>query len=70
MDNNNPEQPSQERVGADLLIGAEAIGAEMNMTEGEVYYAKRMKLLPIGKWGKHLIASRRKLRRAAQAITS
>jgi hypothetical protein len=72
----NPDQSSQERVGDDLLIGAAAIGAELNMSESEVYYVHKKQLkdgsadLPISKWGKHLIASRRRLRRAAAALTS
>ena len=67
---NKSNPPSQERVGDDLIIGAKAIGAEMAMEPAEVYYAHRMKLLPIGKWGKQLIASRRKLRRKARALTA
>jgi hypothetical protein len=64
----NP-QPPQDRVGDDLLFGAPAIAAEMKMKEHEVYYARRKGLLPIGKFGKLLIASKSKLRRAARAIT-
>jgi hypothetical protein len=68
---NDPNQSShQERVGDDLLIGAAAIGAELNMSESEVCYVHKKQQLPIGKWGKHLIASRRRLRRAAAALTS
>jgi hypothetical protein len=69
MNNDDPSKQS-ERVGDDLLVGAAAIGAEMNMSDSEVYYAHKKKLLPIGKWGKHLISSRSKLRRHAGAITS
>jgi hypothetical protein len=73
---NDPNQSSQERVGDDLLIGAAAIGAELGIEEDAVYhiYKKQQKQgtseIPIGKWGKYLIASRRRLRRAAAALTS
>jgi len=60
----------QERVGDDLLVGAEAIADEMNMETHAVYYAHQKKLLPIKKWGKHLVASRSQLRRTARALTS
>ena len=66
MENPNPPQ---DRVGDDLLIGASAIAAEMKMKEHEVYYAHRKKLLPIGKLGKLLIASKVKLRRTARNLT-
>jgi hypothetical protein len=70
--NNDPNnQPSsQDRVGDDLLVGAAAIGAEMNMSDSEVYCLCNKTRLPIGKWGKHLVASRSRLRRAARALTS
>jgi hypothetical protein len=60
----------QERVGDDLLVGASAIADEMGMEAHGIYYAHKKKLLPIKKWGKHLIASRSQLRRAARALTS
>jgi hypothetical protein len=66
-----PEQlPQEERLADDLLVGAPAIAAELGVKEAAVYYIFRMKRLPIGKLGKNLFASRRKLRRAAQALTS
>jgi hypothetical protein len=61
--------PPSDRVGDDLLVGAPAIAREMGMNEREVYYARKRKLLPIGKFGKLLIASKTKLRRAARALT-
>lgn len=73
---NDPNQSSQERVGDDLLIGAAAIGAELGVEEAAVYhlYKKQKKQtapeIPISKWGKHLVASRRRLRRAFNALTS
>ena len=58
-----PKQQSQDKVGDDLLIGAEAIGGELGMSPSEVYYAFRKKKWPIGKYGNQLIASKSKLRR-------
>lgn len=66
--NNDPS--NLERVGDDLLVGAAAIATEMGMSPSEIYYAHRKKLLPIGKMGKFLIASRSRLRRAARVLTS
>jgi hypothetical protein len=62
-------QTSQDHIGADLLIGAEAIATELNMAPHEIYYAHRKKILPIGKLGSKLIASKNELRRAMRAIT-
>jgi hypothetical protein len=59
-----------ERLADDLLIGAPAIAAELGCSKRQVYYFVEMKKLPIGKFGKNLIASRAKLRRAADALTS
>ena len=73
---NDPNQSSQERVGDDLLIGAAAIAAELGVEEAAIYHIhKKQKSqatpkIPISKWGKHLVASRRRLRRAAAALTS
>lgn len=63
------EQP-QERLADDLLIGATAISEELGVPRHDVYYLFKTKRLPIGKLGKNLIASRRKLRRAAEALTA
>jgi hypothetical protein len=63
-------------IAADLLFGAEEIAAELKQLgiideadDGDklldkVYYLARSKKLPISKFGKGLIASRAKLRRA------
>jgi hypothetical protein len=74
----NPEQSPQqaERTDDDFLKGAAAIAAHLrssglSVTDSDVYYLAKAKKLPIGKWGKNLIASKkqlsRNLRRAAQA---
>ena len=71
MDNDLEQSPSQaERLADDLLVGAPAIAAELGITLDAVYYIAKMKRLPIGRLGKNLIASRRKLRRAAHALTA
>jgi hypothetical protein len=64
-------------TAADLLIGAAAIASELKelglleeADEDKVYYTARMKKLPIGRYGKSLLASRTKLRNAARALTS
>jgi hypothetical protein len=59
-----------ERLADDLLVGAAAIAKELGIPEHAVYYIHRKKRLPVGKLGKNLIASRAKLRRAANALTS
>ena len=74
---NKPE--NSDLVDGDLLRGAAAI-AEHLRSEGlndvdvsTVYYFAKSKKLTIGKFGKDLIASKRRLgrdlRRAAQALT-
>ena len=75
----------QASTADDILIGAAAIWGELRelgvveATEGteiedkdldKVYYLAKAKKLPIGKFGKSLIASRAKLRRAVSALVS
>jgi hypothetical protein len=67
------KQSPQDRV----LVGASAIADalteefEREVTESEVYYIAKKKKLPIGRFGKNLIATRNKLRRAiTAALTS
>ena len=71
-------------IAEDLLIGAAAIWGELRdlgVVESEgtdiedkdldkVYYLAKAKKLPIGKFGKSLIASRAKLRRAVLSLVS
>jgi hypothetical protein len=59
-----------EPVSADLLVGAAAIAAELGLSETAVYHIARTKRMPIGRLGRNLIASRKRLRRAAQALTA
>ena len=74
----------QASTADDILIGAAAIWGELRdlgIVESEgtdvedkdldkVYYLAKAKKLPIGKFGKSLIASRAKLRRAVSALVS
>jgi hypothetical protein len=60
----------QERIADDLLVGCSAIARELGLKPSAVYYLARMKRLPIGRLGRNLIASRKKLRRAAEALAS
>jgi hypothetical protein len=64
------QSEKQNRLADDLLIGASSIAAELGVSLTALYYLKKTQKFPIGKLGKNLIASRAKLRRAAQALTS
>lgn len=79
MDNNPEQSPQQERADDDFLKGAAAIakylcGNGLSVTDSDVYYLAKARKLPIGKFGKNLIASKRQLsrnlRRAAQVLPS
>jgi hypothetical protein len=59
-----------ERLADDLLIGASAIAAELGCSTRQIYYFAETQKLPIGRFGKNLIASRAKLRRATSILTS
>ena len=59
-----------EPVANDLLVGAEAIAKELGLSPDAVYHLSRTKRMPIGRLGRNLIASRKRLRRAALALTS
>ena len=58
------------RLSDDLLFGAEAIAAELGLKPAQIYYIHKSKKLPISKFGRMLVASRRKLQRAAAALTA
>ena len=51
-------------------MGATAIAKELGLSETAVYHIARTKRMPIGRLGRNLIASRKRLRRAALALTS
>ena len=57
-----------EKLADDLLIGARSIAEELGITEYAVYHLHKKRRLPFGKLGKNLVASRSKLRRAAQGL--
>lgn len=58
------------RLADDLLRGAREIGDYIGLSEDAVYHAHRMKKLPIGKFGKELIAFKSKLERAMRGLVS
>jgi hypothetical protein len=65
-------EPQSELAG-DFLFGADAIAAYLTSlglptNEQQVYYAHKIGRLPIGRFSKYLIASKRKLLRAVQAL--
>ena len=75
-----PKQQQGDPAAIDVLIGAQAIRdelVELGLLQAgapidQVYYLARdghERRLPIGKFGKSLIASRAKLRRAVAALT-
>jgi hypothetical protein len=59
----------KETVAEDMLLGAGEIAAFLGISVAQVYHYARLKRLPIGKIGKSLIASKRKLQRAFAALT-
>jgi hypothetical protein len=74
-------QPSRQRpldddhddLAGDLLIGAGPIEEHLRtlgMPNPDAYYLRRAKKMPIGKFGAHLIASKRRLARHTQKITA
>jgi hypothetical protein len=65
-----PDRPQADRLADDLLYGAAAIARELGIDLHAVYYIHRTQKLPIGRLGKTLVASRRKLARATNSLTS
>ena len=58
------ESNKQATIGDDLLFGADAIAAELNLSVPQIYNLIRAKRIPINKLGhKTIIASRKQLRR-------
>jgi hypothetical protein len=66
---NDTAADKADRLADDMLVGAPAIAEYLGVNEKAVYYMHRKKRLPIGKLGKNLIASKRKLQRAIAALT-
>jgi hypothetical protein len=70
MDAHTEPQPD---LAGDLLVGAALIAAFLTSlglptNEQQVYYAHKTGRLPIGRYSKYLIGSKRKLTRAVQAL--
>jgi hypothetical protein len=69
---NRGPSPDDDLVG-DLLVGAGPIEAhlkQLGVPNPDAYYLRRSGKLPIGKFGAHLIASRKRLARHAEKITA
>jgi hypothetical protein len=60
----------KETVAEDMLHGADEIAAFLGVSVAQVYHYARLKRLPIGKFGKNLIASRKQLQRAFNKLTT
>jgi hypothetical protein len=66
MDPDLNQHNENDAPAGDLLIGATVIEAYLKILgvpNPDAYYLRRSKKLPIGKFGAHLIASKRKLNR-------
>jgi hypothetical protein len=65
------DQPPNTRqtLADDLLDGADQIGKFIGKTPEQVYYLHRSGKLPIGKFGKGLLASKARLTSRIQKIT-
>lgn len=56
------EPPTSETLAEDLLIGAEAIAAELGISMRKAFYWLERSLIPARKTGRTWVASRRRLR--------
>ena len=70
----NQHDERDKRLAGDALVGAKQIAEFITSLgvptdEDDVYYARRAKKLPIGKYGAELIASKTKLTRYVDKIT-
>lgn len=65
----NDEQFKQ-RVADDLLNGATEIADFLGTSRREVYHLVQTGRIPVGRWGKKLIGSRRQLSKATKKATS
>jgi hypothetical protein len=64
------KEPARSRIADDLLHGATAIAEELGVSTRQVYHLAQTKRVPIGRWGRTLIAFRSELRRAAKTLTA
>ncbi|HEY5965356.1 MAG TPA: hypothetical protein VIU42_15175 [Xanthobacteraceae bacterium] len=71
MDANNHAE--EDAPAGDLLVGAGPIEAHLKrlgVPDPDAYYLRRSGKWPIGKYGANLIASKRRLARHAEKITT
>ena len=61
---------AKQRLADDLLTGAAAIAEELGTTRRQVYHLAKTKRVPIGRWGRILVASKKELRRAVGQLTA
>jgi hypothetical protein len=69
----NRGSPPDDDLAGDLLVGAGSIEAhlkQLGVPNPDAYYLRRSGKMPIGKFGAHLIASRKRLARHAEKITA
>jgi hypothetical protein len=70
MEDSNKE-PAKQRIADDLCYGAASIAKELGTTRRQVYHLAATERVPIGRWGKTLIAFRSELRRSlAKKLTA
>jgi hypothetical protein len=70
MDNSTIEE-KQAKLGEDLVWGAEGIATELDVSIHRARYLIRTKKLPVTRISeRHIVASRRALRKAFQSIAA
>jgi hypothetical protein len=72
MDTDLNQHNENDDLAGDLLVGAGSIEAhlkQLGVPDPDAYYLRRSGKMPIGKFGAHLIASKRRLARHAEKIT-
>ena len=61
---------TEETLAEDILTGAKAIGEFIDANERRVYHLAENGLLPIGRIGRRLTASKKRLREAYVRLTA
>jgi hypothetical protein len=68
---NSPIEERQGKLGEDLVWGAEGIAGELDISIHRARYLIRKNLLPITRISeRHIVASRRALRRAFKSVAA
>jgi hypothetical protein len=68
---NSPIEERQDRLGDDLVWGAEGIAVELDISIHRARYLIRKKFLPTTRISeRHIVASRRALRKAFKSIAA